>query len=132
MTTGEKIKHLRKTKKVTQTDLAKAIGKTKSSIQKYEAGTTNMPIDVLYQIAHLLDVAVEDLLPDESASKSEVSKPAAGHGSPAENFNEYLRQHIIKCVEVLDDRIALLEITSDVESVLSELAEKEAEAECDR
>lgn len=138
MTSGEKIKHLRKAKKVTQTDLAMRIGKTKSSIQKYEAGTTNMPMNVLYQIARVFDVTVEDLLPDEAESKSvEVSKsaavqePAAGHGSAAANFNEALRQYIIHCVEAMDDRKALLELASDVERVMSMLAEEEAKAECD-
>ena len=121
MTSGEKIKHLRKAKKVTQTDLAMRIGKTKSSIQKYEAGTTNMPMDVLYQIARLFDVPVEDLLPDEAESKSvEMRKPAAGHESAAENFKKVLRQHIIECIEGLDDREPLLKIASEVEKIIRE------------
>ena len=121
MTSGEKIKHLRKAKKVTQTDLAMRIGKTKSSIQKYEAGTTNMPMDVLYQIARLFDVPVEDLLPDEAESKSvEMSKPAAGHESAAENFKKVLRQHIIECIEGMDDREPLLKIASEVEKIIRE------------
>ena len=63
--------------------------------------------------------------------KKQCRNRQQGHGSAAANFNEALRQYIIHCVEAMDDRKALLELASDVERVMSMLAEEEAKAECD-
>ncbi|MBP3773176.1 MAG: hypothetical protein J6I53_10890 [Treponema sp.] len=48
-----------------------------------------------------------------------------------ENFNEVLRQHIIECVQTIDDRQALLRIASYVERTLEVLAEKEDDTPCE-
>ena len=57
-----KIKELRHRRGITQTDLATMIGKTSSSIKKYEMGMTNIPLDVLEQIADALNTTVYSLL----------------------------------------------------------------------
>lgn len=53
---GKKIKQYRKGK-MTQQELAKRIGKTESSIRKYEKGLVTIPLDVLEQIASALGVS---------------------------------------------------------------------------
>lgn len=53
---GQKIKQQRKKEKMTQLELANLIGKTESSIRKYEKGLVNIPTEVLELIAEKLDV----------------------------------------------------------------------------
>lgn len=67
ITIGSNIKHYRKLNKLTQKELGGLIGKTESSVQKYESGATEIPRSVLYKIASVLDVHLLDLLDDGSA-----------------------------------------------------------------
>lgn len=62
---GRKIKYFRNEKGITQKKLADLIGKTESSIQKYECGSTEVPISVLESIAKALDITILFLLDDE-------------------------------------------------------------------
>lgn len=59
---GQKIKQARKYAGLTQADLAERIGKSKSSVQKYEAGLTEIPGSVLEKIQSVCGV---DLFPPE-------------------------------------------------------------------
>lgn len=62
MNIGAKIKEYRKKKKITQRQLAAAINKSKSTIEKYETNTLkNIPITTLNEIAKVLDVSLNDL-----------------------------------------------------------------------
>lgn len=67
---GLRIKNARKHKKITQQELAKTIGKTESSIRKYEKGLVEIPYKVLEQIADALDINVSDLIPQENKSEA--------------------------------------------------------------
>lgn len=58
---GMNIKKYRKGK-FTQQELADQIGKTESSIRKYEKGLVTIPLDVLNRIANALEVKVADLM----------------------------------------------------------------------
>lgn len=63
MTTGEKIRQLRKEHSLTQTELGAKIGVQKAAIQKYEKGTvTNIKRDSLIKLAKILDTTPEYLL----------------------------------------------------------------------
>lgn len=59
--TGEAIRKWRKQKNLTQAQLAKRIGKSASSVTKYEAGESRIPFEVLQRIADVLDVTLSDL-----------------------------------------------------------------------
>jgi transcriptional regulator with XRE-family HTH domain len=59
---GKQIKKYRQAKELTQAQLAEAIGKTVSSIQKYESGVIDTPISVLEQIADILSINWIELL----------------------------------------------------------------------
>ena len=58
---GQMIKQQRKSKKITQLELANLIGKTESSIRKYEKGLVNIPVGTLKLIAKNLEISVYDL-----------------------------------------------------------------------
>lgn len=52
---GTRIKEMRKSKKITQKQLAEILNKSESSIQKYESGEVEIPQSVLDEIAKALD-----------------------------------------------------------------------------
>ena len=62
---GNKIRYYRTKKGITQKKLAELIGKTESSIQKYECGNTEVPFNVLEKISKNLDTELLFLLDDE-------------------------------------------------------------------
>lgn len=86
---GQKIKAARKAKKMTQVDLADKIGKTESSIRKYENGTVLIPTDIIQSIANALDVSPFTLMGAEywDAKLPEVSAVVSRY----ELFVEYLK-----------------------------------------
>ena len=57
MTKGERIRARRKALKLTQSDLAEALGTTKQNIYKYEMGiVTNIPSDKIEALSKVLQV----------------------------------------------------------------------------
>lgn len=59
MTIGEKIKSLRKYKKITQKQLSELIDKNVRTIQKYESGEIIPPLEMLIEISVVLNVPME-------------------------------------------------------------------------
>jgi transcriptional regulator with XRE-family HTH domain len=58
MDKGERIKSLRESKNITQTELAEMIGTTKQNVYKYENGIiTNIPSDKIELMAEKFDVS---------------------------------------------------------------------------
>lgn len=85
---GKKIKQYRKGK-MTQQELANLIGRTESSIRKYEKGLVTIPLDVLEKIASILDVTVFQLMGNEYF---DVSYPdTANQSKEYEGFLDYLQ-----------------------------------------
>ena len=60
--TGKRIKEARQLNHMTQQQLATKIGKTESSIRKYEKGIVNIPLGVLEDISRVLNVSSEKLV----------------------------------------------------------------------
>lgn len=56
-----RMKELRKTKKLTQSQLASLIGETDRVVGAWERGETALPLDSAYKIALALDCSVNDL-----------------------------------------------------------------------
>lgn len=69
-TKGERIKHLREDKRLTQEELAKALNTTKQTISKYEKNiVTNIPSDKLEELARVLNSTPEYILGWEQVQK---------------------------------------------------------------
>lgn len=73
MDIGSNIKKFRKLKKLTQRELAEKINKSTITVRKYESNDINVPIDVLGEIATLLEVPIDlligsELIPIENSS----------------------------------------------------------------
>ena len=74
MTTGERIKMLRKEHNLTQEELGAKIGVQKAAIQKYEKGTVkNIKRDSLIKLAQCLDTSPEYLLGWEDMPNNETN-----------------------------------------------------------
>ena len=73
LTTGEKIKQLRKQLGMTQEELGAKIGVQKAAINKYETGiVADLKKSTLSSLAHALNVSPIDLLsPDDDLSQDE-------------------------------------------------------------
>lgn len=71
---GEDLKNIRKENNISQKTLADLIGKSVSSIRKYESGDTQPPLSVIEEIAHVLRVSVADLAPPGFDSPLEFEK----------------------------------------------------------
>lgn len=78
MTIGEKIRAIRKSKGITQKDLAVAMGVSASMIGQYEVGIRSPKIETLKKIAQALGVDVNALL--------DLSSPNAEERMPGENI----------------------------------------------
>lgn len=62
MNIGDNIKRYRKENKISQAKLAELIGKSKSSIEKYEANKVQPSLDILKDICKHLNTDISDLL----------------------------------------------------------------------
>lgn len=62
---GKNIRKYRKNNKLTQSELAKKIGRTESSIRKYEKGIVKIPMSLLEKIAEAFDVKLSNLCEKE-------------------------------------------------------------------
>ena len=60
--TGHRIKHLRKQRDWTQSDLAKRLGVTRNAISMYESDTRHPPANVIEAIADIFNVSTDYLL----------------------------------------------------------------------
>ncbi|MFO0703124.1 MAG: helix-turn-helix transcriptional regulator [Patescibacteria group bacterium] len=56
---GKKIRQARKTKRITQSDLAQAIGVSDKSVSAYESGRIEPPLKMLEKIAQSTDHSLE-------------------------------------------------------------------------
>lgn len=89
-TVGERIRRLRTEKNLTQEDLGKILGVTKSAVQKYENGTiVNFKSDVIQKMSEYFGVApayfIFEEFPEYSSSK--ISGLLVAHyGSWFEDF----------------------------------------------
>lgn len=72
---GEKIKMLRKEKKLTQKELANEIGVTASTVTKYENGQLEPNIEVLNRISNIFRISISALVEDNYSRKEFSTEP---------------------------------------------------------
>lgn len=92
---GQMIKQQRKSKKITQLELANLIGKTESSIRKYEKGLVNIPVEVLKLIAKKLEISVYDL-----TSQAILDEMFPEEAQRAQKFSDIKRGFIVMLEEI--------------------------------
>ena len=65
MTTGERIKELRRQHEMLQSELGKKVGCSKQRISNIERGVTQLPADLAAKIADVFEVTVEEMTCDD-------------------------------------------------------------------
>jgi len=87
---GERIRQLRKERRITQTELADAIGLTFQQIQKYEKARNRISASKLVQIAEIFEVNIAELFsPPEHCLATELDR-------------EDELEQLLSCVEEMD------------------------------
>ncbi len=92
MNFGEKLKYLRKSKKLTQTQLGNYLGVAKSVISYYENGDRYPSYDVLVKIAHTFHVTTDYLLDFDRSRTLDVSDLSEDDISVLETVADALRK----------------------------------------
>ena len=103
MRIGQNIRHLRKSKNLTQEELAKEIGVSPPSLVGYEKDEYFPKIPVILKISEFFDVFVDDLLKADLTQES--GRPAS---SPPETAEEKAALQA-RVIDLLEDRIKTLE-----------------------
>lgn len=76
MTVGEKIKTLRKSIGLTQTELGQRVGVQKNAVSKWECGRVeDIPTSTIKQLANLFDVPASYLIDDDSTQDHQALLP---------------------------------------------------------
>ena len=70
---SDRIKHLRETKAMTQSDLAKELGITRSSVKAWEMGISVPSTQYIVELASIFKVSTDYLLGVESSASVNVS-----------------------------------------------------------
>ena len=70
---GENLKLYRENKKMTQAEVAEALGIKSATISKYESGTLEPNIESLKKLAQLFDISIGELLNEDDFDISEIN-----------------------------------------------------------
>lgn len=60
---GSKIKHFREIRNLTQEEVAEELGTTRQTISRYETGDRKANQDVLFELANLFNITIDDFFP---------------------------------------------------------------------
>lgn len=104
MNTGENIKKYRKEKKITQKQLAELIDKNIRTIQKYESGEIEVPLENALKISEILQIPVKDIY---NPKDEEINKILAR--ATIEEFMNYNDLNAKEFMELIKDNPSLVD-----------------------
>lgn len=93
---GKKIRQLRKTRKLTQSELASKMGIQQSDLCRMETGEYKVSLEALFKILRIFDLSISDFFQDEAA------QPPSPEGRRAELLHLFDRLEPHLQDEVLD------------------------------
>ena len=70
---GEKLKTYRENKKMTQVEVAEALGIKSATVSKYESGTLEPNIESLKKLAEIFEVSVDELIKEDDFDISKIN-----------------------------------------------------------
>ena len=105
---GARIHLYRKRQNLTLEQLAHLIHKTTSTVSKYELGKIAVDIETLYEIAEVLNVAVEQLVDYRGEAAENRSSKASGFFTLSSRFYIYqsflpVKRIVTSCMEIVPD-----------------------------
>ena len=86
---GGKIKFYRNEKKLTQEELAKKLGTKKATISNYETGYRSPQQDMLFELAKVLEISINDLFPQTSVVENNSIEKIYNQLSPPRQEKVY-------------------------------------------
>lgn len=100
MQTGEKIRILRRKRKLTQTDMASALDISQRAYSKIENNEVQLKIDRLEEIAKLLNTETKELLPSlPNQNFEKVTHSQIGNGNFINQTNDKERKLYEKIID---------------------------------
>lgn len=109
MRTGEKIRQIRRRKKLTQTEMADVLNITQRAYSKIENNEVQLKINRLEEIANILEVDSKELLPDMPNQNFEsVHYSQIGNGKFINQANEKERELFEKIINRQQEEINYL------------------------
>lgn len=117
---GCNIKNVRKSRNLTQTQLAEQIGKHESSIRKYEKGLTDIPNEVILKIADVLEVSPAELLSvDEWETKFNPDGKLSEEVKTIETVKTFFGEDAVKLLQQFHmlNEVGKEKILSDLEDL---------------
>lgn len=91
---AERIKGLREIMGVSQQTIAKELGITESMYQEYEKGNLDIPVGILYKLAHRYNVELTALLTGTEPRLHTYSLTRKSHGVSVERRRDYKYQSL--------------------------------------
>lgn len=113
-TLGRRLAAVREYKKLTQGELARRLGKSRATINQYEAGTIDPPLKMVHQLADLLDIDPGLLAFGTPISRQDDSNriPIAGMQVSDDDFIE-LSGHLKAKIGIERSQCQVIELSSD-------------------
>ncbi|GEN36094.1 helix-turn-helix domain-containing protein [Aneurinibacillus danicus] len=108
MSIGQRIKELRATKKISQKDLAEAIGVSRGNVGDWELDKVKPGADALIALSDFFDVSADWILRGEGEKSARISEQAIGGDfSPADieflaKFRRLTRENRIKVEGIIE------------------------------
>lgn len=103
MTIGENIKRIRAEKRITQKQLADALGVSQAMVAQYESDKRNPKMETIKKIADALEVSIDELC-DSKATMINVFRgnclPQISHDVIPDSSSDFLR---MMCDEIIKD-----------------------------
>ena len=104
---GERIRDVRKSKRIRQKVLARMVGISPGALTNFEKGRRRISLDWLHKIAEALDMDSDELLRLAGRIPSEVeeyilSSAAAGSGTCSSTFNAMTVSNLSRCSANVD------------------------------
>ncbi|MBA3009736.1 MAG: helix-turn-helix transcriptional regulator [Proteobacteria bacterium] len=93
-TIEERLKTARKNAGFSQKDLAKNLGITARTLQRYEKDASKMPIEIMTNISHLCDADLVWLITGDGGNKKDIKgKTESKSNSESSNITKVIHEH---------------------------------------
>lgn len=109
---GERIANLRKTRNITQVQLAEVLGVSQQTIQAYEVGRRRIPVSALPAVARLLAVPMDDRFGTVSQAARGKRGPMSQLERSMERIAELPKQKQRFVVEMLETVLAQANVSA--------------------
>lgn len=119
---GNKLRYLRESKRLRQEDLADRMGIKKQTISRYETGERKMNQDVLFELAEIFNVTIDEFFPPRDVTVKRPTNhrvdlvPIVGRiaaGTPTYAEEDILGYMALPPEQKKKDGLMYLEVTSD-------------------